>query len=75
MRLCSTTSRENADFPDIRFTLIEAAGMSPTLVLNQTAKAEKNEAGSLSKYDCQKLQRLVGLGWGCLWLCAQIIEN
>ena len=37
--------RKNADVPDIYFTLLDAAGISPTLILNQNAKAK--ETGSL----------------------------
>ena len=33
--------RKNAKVPDIYFTLLDAAGISPTLILNQNAKAEK----------------------------------
>ena len=33
--------RKNADVPDIYFTLLEAAGISPTLILNQNAKAKE----------------------------------
>ena len=33
--------RENADSPDFYFTLLDAAGISPTLVLNQNAKAKE----------------------------------
>ena len=36
--------RKNADIPDIYFTLPDAAGISPTLILNQNAKAK--EGGS-----------------------------
>ena len=32
--------RKNADVPDIYFTLLDAAGISPSLVFNQNAKAE-----------------------------------
>ena len=32
---------KNADVPIIHFTLLDAAGISPTLVLNQNAKAKK----------------------------------
>ena len=31
--------RKNADVPDIYFTLLDAAGISPTLILNQSAKS------------------------------------
>ena len=33
--------RKNADVPDIYFTLLDAAGISPTLILNQDAKAKE----------------------------------
>ena len=33
--------RKNADVPDIYFTLLDAAGISPTLILNQNAKAKE----------------------------------
>ena len=33
--------RKNADIPDIYFTLLDAAGISPTLILNQHAKAKE----------------------------------
>ena len=33
--------RKNADAPDIYFTLLDAAGTSPTLILNQYAKAKE----------------------------------
>ena len=52
--------RENADVPDIYFTLLDAAGISPTLILNPKLKRE--EAGSVSKSERQKLQRLYTQG-------------
>ena len=60
--------RKNAEVPDIYFTLLyftllDAAGIAPTQVLNQNAKAkEREEAGSLSESDCQQLQRLYTQG-------------
>ena len=33
--------RKNADVPDIYFTLLVAAGISPTLILNQNAKSKE----------------------------------
>ena len=33
--------RKNADVPDIYFTLLEAAGISPTLILNENARAKE----------------------------------
>ena len=32
--------RKNADLPDIYFTLLDAAGITPSLVFNQNAKAK-----------------------------------
>ena len=52
---------KNADVPDIYFTLLDAAGMCPILVLNQNAKT-REEAGSLSKKERQKLKRLCTQG-------------
>ena len=39
--------RKNADVPDIYFTLLDAAGISPSLVFNQNAKA-KDRGGWVS---------------------------
>ena len=50
--------RKNADVPDIYFALLDAAGISPTLILNQNAKAKERGSWSLSKSERQKLQRL-----------------
>ena len=36
--------RKIADVPDIYFTLLDAAGISPTLILNQNAKAKERES-------------------------------
>ena len=33
--------RKNADVPDIYFTILDAAGISPSLVFNQNAKAKE----------------------------------
>ena len=33
--------RKNADVPDVYFTLLHAAAISPTLILNQNAKAKE----------------------------------
>ena len=50
--------RKNAEVPDIYFTLLDAAGVSPSLVSNQNAKAKDRGSWALSKYERQKLQRL-----------------
>ena len=33
--------RKNIDIPDIYFTLLDAAGLSPALILNQNAKTKE----------------------------------
>ena len=54
--------RKNADVPDIYFTLLDAAGISPTLILNQNATAKERGSWSLSKSERHKLQRLYTQG-------------
>ena len=54
--------RKTAHVPDFYFNLLVAAGISPSLVFNQNAKAKIEEAGSFSKYERQKLQRLLMQG-------------
>ena len=41
--------RKNAEVPDIYFTLLDAAGISPTLILNQNAKAKERGSWVPSK--------------------------
>ena len=54
-------SRKNADVPDIYFTLLDSAGISPSLVLNQNAKAK--DRGSWVPFKVrQKLHRLYTQG-------------
>ena len=53
---------KNADIPDIYFTLLDAAGISATLILNHNAKAKERGSWSLSKSERQKLQRLYTQG-------------
>ena len=36
--------RKNADVPDLYFTLLDAAGISPSLVFNQNAKAKERRS-------------------------------
>ena len=42
--LAQQLRRKNADVPDIYFTLPDAAGISPTLILNQNAKAKERRS-------------------------------
>ena len=54
--------RKNADTPDIYFTSLDAAGISPSLVFNQNAKAKERGSWVPFKYELQKLQRLYRQG-------------
>ena len=54
--------RKNVDVPDIYFVLLDAAGISPSLVLTRIPKLNIEEAVSLSKSERQKLQRLYTQG-------------
>ena len=54
--------QKNADVPDIYFTLLDAAGVSPSLVFNQNAKAKERGSWVPLKYERQKLQRLYTQG-------------
>ena len=51
--------RKNAD---VYFTLLDAAGKSPTLILHQNAKAKERGRWVLAKSERQKLQRLITQG-------------
>ena len=53
---------KNADVPDIYFTLPDAAGRSPTLVLNQNAKAKERGSWVFPKNERQELPRLYTQG-------------
>ena len=62
--------RKNADVPDNYVTLLDAAGLSPTLVLNQIAKAKERKLGPFQNMrirSCKDCTRKVVLPMG---LCA-----
>ena len=62
--------RKNADVPDIDFTLLDVAGISPTLILNQKAKAKERKLGpfqNLNVRSCKSCTHRVVLFMG---LCA-----
>ena len=58
--------RKNADVPDIYFTLLDAAGISPTLILNQNAKAKEGGSWFPSKTWHSEAAKAVHAGWCCL---------
>ena len=65
----------NADFPDIYFTLLDAAGISQTLVLYQNAHAKERKSWVLFKKRTSEAAKAVHTGWWCFWLFAQCIES
>ena len=54
--------RKNSDVSDIYFTSFDVAGISPLQFLTRMPKLKIEEAGSPSKYERQKLQRLYTQG-------------
>ena len=50
--------RKNVECPDIYYTILDAIGLNPHKNINKDAKAKNEEAGSLSKSEKAKLQRL-----------------
>ena len=67
--------RKNADVPDIYFTLLNAAGISPTLILNQNNKAKATGSWVPFKIWTSEAAKAVHTGWCCLWFCAQLGES
>ena len=67
--------RKNADVPDIYFSLLDAAGISPTLILSQNAKAKERGSWVPFKIRTPEAAKAVHTGWCCLWVCAQLSES
>ena len=66
--------RKNADIPDIYFTLLDAAGISPTLILNQNTKAKERKLGPFQKLNVRSCKSCTHSGC-CLCVCAQLSES
>ena len=65
----------NADIPDMYFTLLDAAGISPTLVMNQNAKPKERENCVPSKKSTSEAANLVHTKRSCWSVCAQFSES
>ena len=63
---------KNADVPDIYFTLLDIAGISPTLILNPNAKAIEKGNWVPFKIWLSEAAKVVHTGWCCLWVCARL---
>ena len=68
-------SRKNTDVPDIYFTLLDAAGISPTLTLKQNTKVKKRGSWVPFKISTFEAEKAVHKEWCCLWVCAQLSES
>ena len=66
--------RKNAEVPYIYFALLDAAGISPTLILNQNAKAKERGSWVPFKIWTSEATETVHTGWCCLFVCAQLSE-
>ena len=67
--------RNNADIPDIYFTLLEAAGISPTLIVNQNSKATERGSWVHFKIWTSEAAKAVHTGWCCFYVCVQLSES
>ena len=64
--------RKNADVPDIYFTLLNAAGKSPSLVFNQIAKAKDRGSWVPFKVWSSEAAKTVYARCCCLRFCTQL---
>ena len=64
--------RKNADIPDIYFTLLDAAGISPSLVFNQNAKAKDRGSWVPFKVWTSEAAETVYARCCCLRFCTQL---
>ena len=61
--------RKNADVPDIYFTLLDAADISHSIVLNQNAKAKERGNWIPFRISATKFSKTI-YTWSCsIWLC------
>ena len=64
--------RKNDDVPDIYFTLLDAAGISPSLVFNQNAKAKDGGSWVPFKVSTSEAAETVYARCCCLRLCTEL---
>ena len=64
--------RKNADVPDIYFTLLDAAGISPSPVFNQNAKAKDRGSWVPFKVRTSEAAKTVYARCCCLRFCTQL---
>ena len=64
--------RNKADVPDIYFTLLDAAGISPSLVFNQNAIAKDGGSWVLSNVWTSEAAKTLCARWCCWRFCTQL---
>ena len=64
--------RKNAGVPDIYFTLLDAAGISPSLVFNQNVKLKDRESWIPFKVWTSEAAKTVYARYCCLQFCTQL---
>ena len=67
--------RKNADVPDIYFTLLDAAGISPSLVFNQNANAKDRGSWVPFKVWTSEAAKTVYARCCCLRFCTQLVKS
>ena len=67
--------RKNADVTDTYFILLDAAAISPTLVLNQNATIKEKGSWVHLKIIASEAGKNVHSGVGSTWVCAILSEN
>ena len=67
--------RKNAFVPDVYFTLLDAVGISRTLVLNQNAETKKRGSWVPFKLWKTEAAKIVHTERCCLWDCAHLSES
>ena len=67
--------RKSADVPDIYFTLLDAAGLSSSLVFNQNAKAKDRRSWVPFKVWTSEAAKTIYARCCCLRFCTQLGKN
>ena len=75
LRLCTSTMSKEEDVPDFYFTLLDASGKTPILVLNQKTEVKERESLVHFKVWVSETPKAVHTRWCCLWIFAQVSEN
>ena len=66
---------KNADVPDLYFILLDAAGISLTLVRNRNAKTKERRSCVPSKKGTSGASKVIHTRRCCLWVCTQLSES